>query len=193
MDRPVVIPSGFSGTVLAMPLTPKMVDLIQKSSALNSLFTSQPILLDHDARHRLMQLAEEVNFRCNGILLHRDVDHLEKVLVPGLSSHCHYIANVMTQRFSTPRMGSVSRFCCPGWLVCPSLVFTGLIPHFTWNILWYVMRWCGQARCSWQQVRKVILHGVLVRGCFACSRLIIQLIGRWISKCAAIMISGQRP
>ena len=117
MDRQLVMPSGFSRIVPAMPLTPKLIHLIQKSNLLNGLFTYQPILLDHDARHMLIQLAKEVNFRCNDILLRRDVDHLEKVLVLGLSSHCHYIAKDMARRFSTPRMGLgisilLSRMAC---------------------------------------------------------------------------------
>ena len=69
MDSQVVMPSWFSGIVLAMPLTPKMIDLIQKSSSLNGVFGSQPMPQDRDVRHRLMQLAKKIGFHCNDILL----------------------------------------------------------------------------------------------------------------------------
>ena len=101
----VEMSSGFSTIVQEVTLAPGTIDLIQKSSVLNGLFASQARAQDHDAGHNLMRLAKEVNFRCNDILLRRHARCLEKVIVLGLSCHCHYIANRMTQRFNTPRMG----------------------------------------------------------------------------------------
>ncbi|KAL8789932.1 MAG: hypothetical protein Q9195_006593 [Heterodermia aff. obscurata] len=101
----VVMPSGFSTIIQVAPLTPKLINLIQKSSVLNDLFASQAMPQDHDVRHKLIQLAKEVNYHCSDILLCQNVDRFQNVLVLGLSCHCYYIAKEMTHRFSAPRMG----------------------------------------------------------------------------------------
>ena len=84
---------------------------------LNALYESQSIPQDHIGRHRLTQLAKELNFNCNDIRFCGEVDCLKKVLVLGLPCHYHYISSDVTQRFSIPRMGLgisilLSRMAC---------------------------------------------------------------------------------
>ena len=101
----IKMPDGFAAIVHLAIHGQDTVDFIRSSCKLNACFSHHVSKINSNDTTELQELVKETNFRCTDIQLHRNLPTIEKLLVLGLASHCHYVARAMVLRFNASPLG----------------------------------------------------------------------------------------
>ncbi|KAL8826046.1 MAG: hypothetical protein Q9170_007559 [Blastenia crenularia] len=106
MDQVSTLPAGFIAMSQTGSLSADTFELVQRSCLLDALYFAQLSTPNPDDTLTPAQLAKEINFHCNDLLLCRSkLTRVEEILVLANASHCQQIAKDSALRFSTSTIG----------------------------------------------------------------------------------------